>query len=376
MKKCILCKSNRLPEVYSPLGTRRGHRVFCCVFCGCLQTHPRNIPGDGVPRISSRADYGNLRIGKQQRITAAMRIISHVFGNNRPRRILDVGASRGRLVGVVSGWASEVGIVALEPDLSVTGWWLDVPESIAPCSAPIEDTVLSSESFGLICLLHTLEHLPDPLAVLRKLEAALTPDGYLFVEVPNILGLMKLPDIVEELFLDKHLTHLTPITLTMMLQAARLGKIAFWRDGRENITVMVQKSKPIVPTGDKHEPIEAAEMVKAYFLRLEDNLNDLAMTAAKLNRLARKQPTVASGAGRILDALFRAGLDPAYLEGVLDPAVPLDEVRGLPVFRPGDLPSDLEPGLVIVCGRTEADRMEAEARGLFAGVKVVRWNDV
>src|SRR5581483_644077 len=47
------------------------------------------------------------------------------------------------------------------------------------------ETVELSEPFDAIFLVHTLEHLDDPIAVLRRVESWLTPRGRLFVVVPN-----------------------------------------------------------------------------------------------------------------------------------------------------------------------------------------------
>ena len=47
------------------------------------------------------------------------------------------------------------------------------------------ETVELPDPFDAIFLVHTLEHLDDPTAVLRRVESWLTPRGRLFVVVPN-----------------------------------------------------------------------------------------------------------------------------------------------------------------------------------------------
>lgn len=41
------------------------------------------------------------------------------------------------------------------------------------------------EKYDAIFLLHTLEHLDDPIQILKKIKSALKEDGYLFLVVPN-----------------------------------------------------------------------------------------------------------------------------------------------------------------------------------------------
>lgn len=56
---------------------------------------------------------------------------------------------------------------------------------------PSLDEILEEESepFQLVSLSHVLEHLPDPVAYLTTLRShVLASDGYLLIEVPNLLG--------------------------------------------------------------------------------------------------------------------------------------------------------------------------------------------
>lgn len=51
--------------------------------------------------------------------------------------------------------------------------------------ATFEAVELPPASFDAVFLIHTLEHLDDPVAVLRKIRGWLSPAGRLFVAVPN-----------------------------------------------------------------------------------------------------------------------------------------------------------------------------------------------
>lgn len=79
----------------------------------------------------------------------------------------------------------------------------------------------TSERFDVVCMYQTLEHLPDPLHILRKARTWLKPQGLLVIEVPNANSL----DIYTsrrqaELTLDlpRHLSHFTPPFLCAQLE--------------------------------------------------------------------------------------------------------------------------------------------------------------
>jgi 2-polyprenyl-3-methyl-5-hydroxy-6-metoxy-1,4-benzoquinol methylase len=44
---------------------------------------------------------------------------------------------------------------------------------------------IPDQKYDSIFLLHTLEHLEDPIKILTKIKSAISPDGYLFLVVPN-----------------------------------------------------------------------------------------------------------------------------------------------------------------------------------------------
>jgi 2-polyprenyl-3-methyl-5-hydroxy-6-metoxy-1,4-benzoquinol methylase len=44
-----------------------------------------------------------------------------------------------------------------------------------------------NRKFNLITILHVLEHIPEPTALLEQLHPKLTIDGILVVQVPNFL---------------------------------------------------------------------------------------------------------------------------------------------------------------------------------------------
>ena len=373
MTPCLLCGSPNPKPLYQPLGTKRGITVYLCK-CGLLQSQPIGVKGDGIPSTSADASYGNLRQGKISRAQPNLDFLRRNVLRFRPGKVLDVGASRGAFVSsVLETWPDIEGVVAIEPypELlpdEVTGHY-----KVEVVGLPIEEVSHFKVSFDLAYLSHTLEHLDTPPDTLKKLRVALSPNGWLLVEVPNIRGLMGILDIVEELYLDKHVTHFSLSTLRKMLGVAGFRPLHFQAD-QENVTVLAQLGK-VIPIKDDYEAASIRPMLQAYASDLVRNRELLKGRVIRLNHTIRREgrPALISGGGRILSALVEAGLDVLLFDGIVDPWLPLDEVYGLPVLSKPSMIGYVKPKTVLVCSRSSGDAMAAEAVGWMPGVQVIRW---
>jgi len=94
---------------------------------------------------------------------------------------------------------------------------------------------LEEEGFDLITMWQALEHVHQPLEVLREARRLLAPDGQLMVSVPNLdsLAFQWFGACWRGLDLPRHLVHFTPQTLRLMLHRAGLrpGPVRMVRRG-------------------------------------------------------------------------------------------------------------------------------------------------
>jgi len=137
----------------------------------------------------------------------------------RPRRALDFGCG-------IGGWLDV---------LAADGWETAGIEPGARAAAAVEERhrlleqIPAEPSFELVVVQHTLEHLDDPLAMLRKLGAATVPGGLVYVSVPNLPRLPEHGDF-DYIASDKHISSFTHDSLRALLALAGFELVAHSND--------------------------------------------------------------------------------------------------------------------------------------------------
>jgi SAM-dependent methyltransferase len=133
------------------------------------------------------------------------------------RRVLDFGAGEGHLVAAFRSLGIEAD--GVEPSGAARAearrrYEVELLPTIPP----------ENQRYDLIALVHSLEHVREPVSVMRSLRSRLNPHGSVFIDVPNaesfeILRPSRRKSILE---LPLHLYHFTPTTLSAVLRAVGL----------------------------------------------------------------------------------------------------------------------------------------------------------
>jgi 2-polyprenyl-3-methyl-5-hydroxy-6-metoxy-1,4-benzoquinol methylase len=199
---------------------RAGHLpIVRCSACGLLMTNPQDDLVTLAAGYRQHADavydleYENRRHAAQTHLGLVMTY------SGPPARLLDVGCGTGAFVSVAqnAGWEA-IGLDASE--------WMIV-RARARCPRAtfqvgfLEEAQWSSEAFEVITLWDVLEHVPSPLAALRRLRMWLTPTGVLCLSVPNagsVIARLMGPRWV--LLLREHLWYFCAATMARVLSQA------------------------------------------------------------------------------------------------------------------------------------------------------------
>jgi SAM-dependent methyltransferase len=97
--------------------------------------------------------------------------------------VLDVGAGSGEFLFVAHNLGYEA--AGVEPNVDYATFCRD-ELGLPVRTASIEDLHGDASTYDFIRLNHVLEHLRDPSQALERIAERLSPDGILYVEVPNI----------------------------------------------------------------------------------------------------------------------------------------------------------------------------------------------
>lgn len=260
---CDLCDANDWKVLFT--GQDKRHHVpgefgvTQCRHCGHLQTNPRPTRDAILTYYPATYTAHSLSCSRISRSLRDLKLleVARKFGfcgklllpiaTYRFRCIVPSRLSKGRglllEIGCGVGWFCKLA--------DAMGWQpvgLDISDSVCREARAIWGiAVVCSDSlplpfkpqtFDLVVLRHTLEHLFSPKRVLKEVHRVLREGGWVAVEVPNANSLGR--KVFEERWdtweLPRHLHHFTPKTLRKVLEQA----------GFQNIKIVSARHKPFL----------------------------------------------------------------------------------------------------------------------------------
>jgi SAM-dependent methyltransferase len=242
------------------------YAVVRCVACGFLYQRPRvrdeNLPdcypdhyprhGEPSPRFPLKGSAARVRAVRRalatdlgyasfrdQRVGLATRLRACLLARRLrwdcppwigQGRYLDVGCGSGGTVGAAAmlGWR----VAGIEPDGAAAEKARRFSDEIY--TGDVLEASFAPSSFDVVSMFHVLEHVPDPVAVVRRTLEWLAPGGLVIIEVPNAggLGASLFGRAWSGLDLPRHLSHFTPDSLASVVERAG-GRIVWcWHQAK------------------------------------------------------------------------------------------------------------------------------------------------
>lgn len=188
-------------------------------------------------------------------------------------RMLDVGCGNGATIRafgqVAPGWTK----AGTEFDAKYRAEVESIPNTERLHVGPVDDV---PGAFDVITMIHVLEHIVDPIDVLKTLRGKLTIGGLLLIEVPHH------PANAFELLIADHRTHFTADSLTRALVAAGYEIVSVAEDWiPKELSVVARPASaapPAAPPGDAAAARQRIAGSLAWLRQTADRLRELGAT--------------------------------------------------------------------------------------------------
>jgi len=231
---CALCGGTST----RPFCTKFGYPIVRCQSCGLVYANPR-LPSVRTD-LRYNADYFRheylpsvLPPGGpddvaflDDRYQAPLALLSN--GAGARGRLLEIGAGAGFFLkaAVRSGWDA----YGLELS-SEAATYARETLGVRVLQVPAEQMPFEPRSFDAAAMFEVIEHLRDPLRVVRAAYGALKPGGRLIVSTPNLAALSRFVLSADWAVLSpaEHLYYFTEATLTALLLQAGFRSVRFER---------------------------------------------------------------------------------------------------------------------------------------------------
>ena len=237
---CSLCDSVSYVQLHD-LGWRR---VLRCTACGLVRADPLPSPEQKLstethdytedaacPEVydmfaNYHRDYVEDPIIRRMR--RHLGDLEQAIGG--PKSILDVGIGTGIFLHLARerGW-DPTGVELCAERAAKAAKEFELPIAVGP----FEEQGFDGRRFHAITMLDVLEHVTDPLTMLRRAHTLLEPGGVVFVSSPNERSLLTTMvgayaraggpaavKLMARLYVPLHLHYFTPGTLTRLLSTA------------------------------------------------------------------------------------------------------------------------------------------------------------
>ncbi|MCG2711002.1 MAG: class I SAM-dependent methyltransferase, partial [Candidatus Omnitrophica bacterium] len=201
--KCDLCGSNHNVVIYRPLRKTESaapeaylitenvlippEKILKCVTCGLVFVPSGESAEKIIKQYKEMVDDGYIEEEQGRRKTARMVLKKLQRYQKKGKSLMDVGCSTGFFLDE----AKKKGWQVRGVELSL--WAAKIAREkfgIEVINSTLKQAKLTSNSFDVIVLHDTIEHVLDPREMLIEIRRILKPDGVVYINTPDIQSIV------------------------------------------------------------------------------------------------------------------------------------------------------------------------------------------
>ena len=241
MSQCVICFGDREKKIYDgdirngPIGTYCFGEINKCENCGIVRLAERYclVENDYIEqdyRLSLKQSY-DLKEYEKEHLTAHQKLHEQLlkedvnFGN---KRLIDVGCGGGSFLNKYYDEAEE--IILIEPDREFRGLLQKAGRKVFPSISCLMK--ITPEKADFVILNQVIEHVDNPIEILRECKDLLADNGYLIVTTPN------LDDVLNKVGCTKFMKHFYRVQHRWYFNLETLKMVA----ARANLTADISQT--------------------------------------------------------------------------------------------------------------------------------------
>lgn len=355
-RNCAVCGNDKFSLLYSQIflsysdsGLLKGYDIVTCESCGfCFAD---NIPDQNVFDVYYRemskyeAETGDPKLTKYDLVKFEM-VVTTIESNlqDKKTRILEIGCTNGHLLSLLKK-RGFINILGADPSPACAKSAYQL-YGIHVLTNTLSDIKVAERSIDFLILAGVMEHIRDLDAVMIKLSSMLSPQGGIYISVPDASRYASGEDAPFQEFSTEHINFFGPTSLTNLM-----NKYGFFQMHLEQILLETSchTKVPIISSIYKKDSCRKIDPRSVLDTDTKNGLVSYISKSSLLDELIYKSinkivdkgnPVIIWGTGALaLRLLASSRLSEVKITAFVDsnPHYQGKDLKGIPIIAPVDL---------------------------------------